>query len=92
LPLYRRNDGPLNPFDWAVKFDQRARDLMLAKDYEALVRYEKLGKEAALSIPTPDHYLPLLYVLGAADKKEAIHFPVEGMDGGSMSMRAVQIG
>jgi 4,5-DOPA dioxygenase extradiol len=65
---------------------------MLAKDYEALVRYEKLGKEAALSIPTPDHYLPLLYVLGAADKKEAIHFPVEGMDGGSMSMRAVQIG
>ena len=72
--------------------DLRARDLMLAKDYETLLRYERLGKEAALSIPTPDHYLPLLYVLGAADKKEPIHFPVEGYDGGSMSMRAVQIG
>jgi len=92
LMLYRRNDGPLNPMDWAVKFDARARDLMLAKDYQSLLRYEKLGKEAALSIPTPDHYLPLLYVLGAADKKEPIHFPVEGIDGGSMSMRAVQIG
>jgi len=92
LRLYRRNDGPANPMDWAVKFDARARDLMLGKDYESLLRYERLGQEAALSIPTPDHYLPLLYVLGAADKKEAIHFPVDGIDGGSMSMRAVQIG
>ena len=92
LMLYRRNDGPLNPMDWAVHFDARVRDLILAKDYEALLPYEKLGREAALAIPTPDHYLPLLYVLGAADKKEAIHFPVDGIDGGSMSMRSVQIG
>ncbi len=92
LMLYRRNDGPLNPMDWAVKFDARARDLMLGKDYEALVRYERLGQEARLAIPTPDHYLPLLYVLGAADNKEAIHFPIDGIDGGSMSMRTVQVG
>ncbi len=91
LPMYVRNTPDLK-FDWAVAFDLRARDLMLAKDYETLLRYERLGKEAALSIPTPDHFLPLLYVLGAADKKEPIHFPVEGYDGGSMSMRAVQIG
>jgi 4,5-DOPA dioxygenase extradiol len=92
LMLYRRNDGLLNPMDWAVQFDARARDLMLAKNYEALVPYERLGREAALAIPTPDHYLPLLYILGAADKKEAIHFPIDGIDGGSMSMRTVQIG
>jgi 4,5-DOPA dioxygenase extradiol len=92
LRLYVRNDPTVKAMDWAVKFDARAQELMLGKDYETLLRYERLGPEAVLSIPTPDHFLPLLYVLGAADKKEAIHFPVEGIDGGSMSMRAVQIG
>jgi 4,5-DOPA dioxygenase extradiol len=57
-----------------------------------LVDYEALGPDAALSIPTPDHYLPLLYVLGAAQEREAVRFPVEGFDGGSISMLAVQIG
>jgi 4,5-DOPA dioxygenase extradiol len=87
-----QRDLSVKPFDWAVKFDARARELMLAKDYESLQHYERLGPEAALSIPTPDHYLPLLYVLGAADKNEPIHFPVEGIDGGSMSMLTVQVG
>ena len=45
-----------------------------------------------LSIPTPEHYLPLLYVLGARQQGEPISFPVEGVDGGSVSMLAVQIG
>lgn len=92
LPLYVRNDPSVKPFDWAVAFDARARDLMLSKEYESLQRYDKLGREAQLSIPTPDHYLPLLYVLGAVEKKEPIHFPVDGIDGASMSMRTVQIG
>jgi len=54
--------------------------------------YETLGADAALSIPTPEHYLPLLYVLGAGQHGERIHFPVEGVDGGSISMLAVQVG
>jgi 4,5-DOPA dioxygenase extradiol len=54
--------------------------------------YGSLGKDALLSVPTPEHYLPLLYVLGAADANDAITFPVEGMDGGSVSMLAVQLG
>jgi 4,5-DOPA dioxygenase extradiol len=45
-----------------------------------------------MSVPTPDHYLPLLYVLGLRNKNEAIRFPVQGVDGGSVSMLAVQIG
>jgi 4,5-DOPA dioxygenase extradiol len=66
--------------------------MMLANDLEPLVNYETLGKDAALSIPTPDHYLPLLYVLGTRQPGELIRFPVEGVDGGSISMLAVQIG
>jgi 4,5-DOPA dioxygenase extradiol len=51
-----------------------------------------LGDDAVLSIPTPDHYLPLLYVLGMRQAGEPVSFPVEGVDGGSISMLAVQVG
>ena len=80
------------PYDWAVRFEGTARDLMTAGDFSPLVNYETLGKDALLAIPTPDHYLPLLYVLGCHQKRESIRFPVEGVDGGSISMLSVQVG
>jgi 4,5-DOPA dioxygenase extradiol len=81
-----------DPYDWAIRFEQEAKEMMVAGEYEPLIDYEKLGPEAKLSIPTPDHYLPLLYVLGARQAGEAISFPVEGVDGGSISMLTVQVG
>jgi 4,5-DOPA dioxygenase extradiol len=80
------------PFDWAVRFETAAKNLMVNGDFEPLINYESLGRDALLSIPTPDHYLPLLYVLGTRRKNEAITFPVDGVDGGSISMLAVQVG
>ncbi len=80
------------PYDWAARFESRARELMLAGDDAALIHYEALGRDAALSIPTPEHYLPLLYVLGARQSGEGIRFPVAGIEGGSISMLAAQIG
>lgn len=77
------------PYDWAVRFETTARELMQNRTFEPLINYETLGRDALLSIPTPDHYLPLLYVLGAARENDAISFPVEGVDGGSISMLAV---
>jgi 4,5-DOPA dioxygenase extradiol len=50
-----------------------------------------MGSETKLSVPTPDHYLPLLYVLGLRRKGEGVGFPIEGFDGGSISMLAIQI-
>jgi 4,5-DOPA dioxygenase extradiol len=79
------------PYDWAVRFEQAARAMMQAGDFQPLVEYEKLGPDAALSIPTPDHYLPLLYVLGARQSGDEIAFPVEGVDGGSISMLAALV-
>jgi 4,5-DOPA dioxygenase extradiol len=81
-----------DPYDWAVRFEEEARQMMLAGEYKALIDYEKLGPDAMLSIPTPDHYLPLLYVLGAKQQGEEIAFPIEGVDGGSISMLTVQVG
>jgi 4,5-DOPA dioxygenase extradiol len=80
------------PYGWAVQFEQAARQKMLAGEHDSLIHYEQLGKDAKLSVPTPDHYLPLLYVLGATQKHERVQFPVEGIDGGSISMLTVQVG
>ena len=81
-----------DPFDWAIRFEKEAKEMMLAGQFKPLIDYEKLGPEALLSIPTPDHYLPLLYVVGTRQKDDLITFPVEGVDGGSISMLAVQVG
>jgi 4,5-DOPA dioxygenase extradiol len=81
-----------DPYDWAVQFETEAKEMMLAGEYKPLIEYEKLGKKALLSIPTPEHYLPLLYVVATRQPGELIAFPVEGVDGGSISMLSVQIG
>ena len=92
LSAYTWDEGDVQPFDWAMRFEKHARELMLKGDDEPLVNYESLGRDAILSAPTPEHYLPLLYVLGLRRKKEKVSFPVQGIDGGSISMLTVQIG
>lgn len=92
LHAYAWGKHIVDPFDWAVRFEQSAREMLLAAEHAPLIGYEKLGKDAMLSIPTPEHYLPLLYVMGCAQPGDAVRFPVEGVDGGSVSMLAVQIG
>lgn len=81
------------PYDWAISFETRVRELLLAEEYRPLLAYEsQLGREAELAVPTPDHYLPLLYVAGTRTASEPLVFPVEGVDGGSVSMLAVRVG
>jgi 4,5-DOPA dioxygenase extradiol len=80
-----------DPYDWAVRFETEAKQMMLAGEHEPLLEYEKLGRDAVLSVPTPDHYLPLLYVLGTRQGNEVTTFPIEGVDGGSVSVLAVRI-
>jgi 4,5-DOPA dioxygenase extradiol len=81
-----------DPYDWAIRFESEAKQMMVSGEYKPLVDYERLGPEAMLSIPTPDHYLPMLYVIAARQQNEKVTFPVEGVDGGSISMLSIQIG
>jgi len=92
LHAYPWGQHAMGPYDWAARFETEAREMMVAGEFEALIGYEKLGRDAVLSIPTPDHYLPLLYVIGTRQQGDAITFPVEGVDGGSISMLAVEVG
>jgi 4,5-DOPA dioxygenase extradiol len=80
------------PLDWALRFETTAREMILNGNHEPLIDYELLGKDALLSAPTPEHYLPLLYILALQRDGEKVSFPVEGFDGGSISMLSVQIG
>lgn len=82
----------IEPYDWAVRFESQARAWMQSGQHQPLIDYETLGRDAALSAPTPEHYLPLLYILGAQQPEDQVSFPVEGVDGGSISMLSVQIG
>lgn len=84
--------GTAAPLPWAENFENRTRELLLAGDHAALIDYPSLGRDAMLSIPTPEHYLPLLYVAGAGAESGTVAFPLTGIDGGSVSMLAVQMG
>ncbi len=92
LRAYAWGQPSVGAYDWAARFEQQARALMLADDVAPLIQYEQLGRDALLSIPTPEHYLPLLYVLALRQPGEDISFPSEGVDGGSISMLTVRVG
>ena len=92
LHAYAWGRHPAEPFDWAVRFDARVRELLSSGDMMPLVDYESLGRDALLSAPTPDHYLPLLYIAGMRRDGDDVSFPVTGMDGGSISMLSVRFG
>ena len=92
LHAYAWGRHSVAPFDWAVRFEAYVRTMLLGGNHAPLIGYESLGQDALLSVPTPEHYLPLLYVLALSEPRDPVTFPVEGVDGGSISMLSVQIG
>lgn len=89
---YAWGNPGIEPYDWALRFENKIRESILNRDDKQIVEYDKLGQDAMMAVPTPDHYLPLLYVIASRDENDEISFPVQGFDGGSVSMLAVQIG
>ena len=92
LHAYAWGDHTIAPLNWALRFDEQARKLLETGNHGPLINYETLGPDALLAAPTPDHYLPLLYIAGLQREGDQITFPVEGFDGGSISMLTVRIG
>jgi 4,5-DOPA dioxygenase extradiol len=77
-------------YDWATRFELNTKNFLTRNEHQALIDYEKLGQDAALSIPTPEHYLPLLYIMGAQREGDRVQFPTEGIELGSISMLSIK--
>lgn len=92
LRKYDWTGSNVTPTEWALRFESKVKELTLSGDHKSLINFESLGSDAKLSIPTVEHYLPLLYVLGSRLPDDQISFPVEGIEGGTISMLAVALG
>ncbi|MDP3806201.1 4,5-DOPA dioxygenase extradiol [Hydrogenophaga sp.] len=80
------------PFEWADRFNETVKALIAAHDHVPLIDWISLGQDAALSIPTDEHYLPLLYVMGAQGKDDEVAFFNDAIELGAISMTGVTIG
>ncbi len=78
-------------YDWAVEARDLINKFIITEDFEPLINYQKLGKAVQYSIPTPEHYIPLLYILGLKQKNEKIKLFNDKMVAGSLSMTSLKI-
>ena len=79
-------------FDWAIEARSKFNNYLLDGDFQSLIDYEKQSKAVQLAIPTPEHYLPLIYTLGLKQKSEELSLFNDKLLAGSLSMTSVRIG
>ncbi|WP_460960694.1 4,5-DOPA-extradiol-dioxygenase [Spirosoma litoris] len=92
MVAWDKMDVPNYGFDWAKSLNDKFKQLISDGDVKPLINYNMLGREAALAIPTPEHYLPLLYSLGLQGTKDSVSFFNDRAVAGSLTMTSVKIG
>ena len=85
-------NDPEYGFDWALRSNELFKDLILKNNHKDLINYTGLGKDVQMAVPTPDHYLPLLYSLALMNENEPVSFFNDKTVMGSLSMTSLQIG
>ena len=78
-------------YDWALEVNTKVKKLISEGDHHSLIKYKELGKEFHLSVPTAEHYLPLLYILAIKTEKDEISFFNDACTMGSLSMTCVKL-
>ena len=89
---WSRMDQPGFGFDWALEANEKMKQLILANDHSPLINYRKQGKAFDLSIPTPEHFLPLLYTLALKEENDKTEFFNDRAVMGSLTMTSLKIG
>jgi 4,5-DOPA dioxygenase extradiol len=92
MVAWDKMNEPNYGYDWALQLNDRFKHLITTGDHQPLINYESLGREAMLAIPTPEHYLPLLYTLGLKGEKDNVSFFNDKAVAGSLTMTSVRIG
>ncbi|WP_264554237.1 4,5-DOPA dioxygenase extradiol [Flavobacterium sp. N2038] len=88
---FRNFDKDNYGYDWAIEARETVNNYLLDGNFQPLIDFEKLNKAVQLAIPTPDHYLPLLYTLGLKDKNDELELFNDKLLAGSLSMTSVKI-
>lgn len=78
-------------FDWAIEANEKMKEFIKDGNHQALIDFQKQGKPFKLSIPTPEHYLPLIYTLGLQKDKEKVDVFNDQLMGGSITMTSIKI-
>lgn len=78
-------------YDWALEANDKFKSLIMEEKFDRIIHYPSIGKEALLAVPTPEHYLPLLYTLGLKSDKDKISFFNDKAVGGSLTMTSVKL-
>ena len=86
-----RGDERMRPYDWAVEFDRIVSGWVEARNFEAVADFQSLGELAVRSHPSYEHFLPLLYVLGASDASDRLEWVTEGIVSGCHDMRSLLV-
>lgn len=92
MVAWDRLNDPEYAYDWAIQMNDKFKELISSGDHKQLINYSSLGREAMLAIPTPEHYLPLMYTLGLNTKNDDISFFNDKAVGGSLTMTSVKVG
>jgi len=92
MVAWDRMNDPEYGYDWALEINDIFKKRIAAGEHRPLIEYGSLGSAARLAIPTPDHYYPLLYVLGLQEKGEDAVFFNDRAVAGSLTMTSVMIG
>ncbi len=92
MVAWDKMDVPNYGYDWAIEMHELFRTKISAGDHQALISYESLSKSARLAIPTPDHYFPLMYILGLQEKNETPVLFNDQLVAGSLNMTSVKFG
>jgi len=79
-------------FDWSIEANDKFKALILENKYNELINYKQLGTAVQMAVPTPDHYLPLLYALALKTENEEISFFNDKAVMGSLTMTSLKIG
>ncbi len=79
-------------YDWALDLNDQFKNLISNKAHTPLINYHQLGRAAQYAIPTPEHYLPLLYTLGMQNDKDDVSFFNDKAVAGSLTMTSVKLG
>ncbi len=79
-------------YDWAIEANEKMKSFIKSGDYQPLINYQAQGKSFQLAIPSPEHYMPLIYALALKKEEEAISLFNDKLVGGSLTMTSLKIG